>query len=155
MSRPSVYLAGPITGLTFDGASDWRDKAKHKLDLLGIDAFSPMRAKSYLRGVGTLAAAGQNYQGLSPLSENKGITTRDRMDCMGRDLIIANFAGCERVSVGTCIEFGWADAARKPVILVMEDEGNCHEHGMILEIAGYRVKTLDEAIELARCILLP
>jgi nucleoside 2-deoxyribosyltransferase len=114
-----------------------------------------MRAKSYLKNVGELAAAGQNYQGMSPLSENKGITTRDRMDCMGRDIIIANFAGAKQVSIGTCIEFGWADAARKPVILVMEDEGNMHEHGMILEIAGYRVKTLDEAIELCRCILLP
>lgn len=155
MSRPSVYLAGPITGLTYDGASDWREYAQGKLDALGIDAFSPMRAKQYLRHVGELAAAGQNFQGMSPLSENKGITTRDRIDCMGRDLIIVNFSGAKRVSIGTCIEFGWADAARKPVILIMEDEGNLHEHGMILEIAGYRVKTLDEAIELARCILLP
>ena len=152
MSKPSVYLAGPITGLTYDGAADWREYAKTKLALLGIDAFSPMRAKQYLRNLPQLPAV---VQGDNPLSTNKGITTRDRMDCMSRDLIIANFKGANRASIGTCVEFGWADAARRPVIIVMEDEGNVHEHGMLLEIAGYRVKTLDEAIELARCILLP
>jgi nucleoside 2-deoxyribosyltransferase len=155
MSKPTVYLAGPITGLTYDGASDWRDYAKKRFDALGIEAFSPMRAKHYLKDVGVLQGSGQNYKGLSPLSENKGITTRDRMDCTRRDLVLANLLGAKKVSAGTCIEFGWADAARRPVVLVMEKEGNPHEHGMVLEIGGYRVEDLDQAIDLTASILLP
>ena len=44
-----VYLAGPITGLTFDGCTDWREYAKKSLAEAGIDGLSPMRAKDYLK----------------------------------------------------------------------------------------------------------
>lgn len=157
MSRPSVYLAGPITGLTYDEGQDWREYAKAWLDDEGIDGFSPLRAKQYLRAIGVLDSAGTKdsaYLGLNAMSEPKGITARDRFDCMGRDLVLVNFIGAEKVSVGTCIELGWADAARVPIVVAMEEE-NVHRHAMVNEVSGFIVDSLDEALAVAKAVLLP
>lgn len=157
MSKPSVYLAGPITGLTYDGGQDWREHAKDVLGWSGIDAFSPLRAKQYLREIGVLDSAGtadSKYLGLNAMSEPKGITTRDRFDCTGRDLVLVNFLGAERISVGTCIELGWADGARVPIVCAMEED-NIHRHAMVNEVAGFIVPTLEEALDVCIAVLLP
>jgi predicted small integral membrane protein len=49
-TAPTVYLAGPIAGLSYKGATDWRDQAIASLAEAGIRGLSPMRAKEYLRG---------------------------------------------------------------------------------------------------------
>lgn len=155
--RPSVYLAGPITGLTYDDGQDWREYAKDVLDWAGIDAFSPLRAKAHLRSLGVLDNAGtpdSKYLGLNALSEPQGITTRDRFDCIGRDLVLVNFIGAERVSVGTCIELGWADAARVPLVVAMEED-NVHRHAMVNSVAGFIVPTLEDALTVCKAVLLP
>lgn len=157
MGRPSVYLAGPITGLTYDSASDWRSDAIHEFKLVGIAAFSPLRAKNYLRAFGELDSAGTpegKYIGVNPLSDPKGIMGRDRFDVRTRDMVLVNFLGAERVSVGSCIEIGWADAWRKPVVAVMEED-NVHRHAMVNEACNFIVPTLEEAIEIVKVVLLP
>lgn len=156
-SRPSVYLAGPITGLTYDDGQDWREYARDWLDAEDINAFSPLRAKQHLRALGVLDNAGQPtsaYLGLNALSEPSGITTRDRFDCTGRDMVLVNFAGAKAVSIGTCIELGWADAARRPIVAVMEED-NIHRHAMVNEVCGFIVNTLDEALTVCKAVLLP
>lgn len=155
--RPSVYLAGPITGLTYDDGQDWRHYAKAWLEAEGIDGFSPLRAKTHLRALGVLDNAGtpdSAYIGLNALSEPQGITARDRFDCMGRDLVLVNFIGAERVSVGTCIELGWADAARVPLVVAMEAD-NIHRHAMVNTVSGFIVDSLDEALAVSKAVLLP
>ena len=42
MLRNSVYLAGPITGLTYEECVGWRERAKEELAKAGITAYSPM-----------------------------------------------------------------------------------------------------------------
>jgi hypothetical protein len=64
-----------------------------------------------------------------------------------------NFLGATRVSIGTAIEFGWADSRKTPIICVMEPEGNPHDHPMIREAIGFRVATLKEALNVAIAIL--
>lgn len=154
---PTVYLAGPITGLTYDDGNEWREVVQNDLAAAGIAAFSPLRAKNFLREIGVLDSAGtpdSAYIGLNPLSEPKGITTRDRRDCMGCDLVLMNLLGAERISVGTMIEAGWADAARKPVVVAMEED-NIHRHAMLNEVAGFIVPTLEEAVAVVKAVLLP
>ena len=153
----TVYLAGPITGLTYDEGSDWRVKIAAELAAVGIEAFSPLRAKKYLREYGKLDAggsAGCSYLNASTLSNPAGITTRDRFDCTGRDMVLANLVGAERVSIGTMIELGWADATRTPIVLAMEP-GNVHAHAMVETVAGFVVPTLEEAVEVVKAVLLP
>lgn len=153
----SVYLAGPITGLTYDDGADWRVSVAADLLNSGIEAFSPLRAKDYLRRFGVLDAGGSDgssYVGVNVLSNPQGITTRDRFDTTGRDVVLANLIGAERVSIGTMIELGWADASRTPIVLAMEP-GNIHAHAMVEAVAGFTVPTLEEAVAVVKAILTP
>ena len=73
---------------------------------------------------------------------------------MRSNLVFVNFLGADKVSIGTAIELGWADAFRKPVVIVMEED-NIHRHAMIDQIPGYIVTTLDDGIDIVRRVLLP
>jgi nucleoside 2-deoxyribosyltransferase len=76
------------------------------------------------------------------------------MDVMRCDMILVNFLGASKVSIGSVMEIGWADAWRKPIIVVMEKD-NVHSHAMIREVAGYIVSNLDEAIKIVIAVLSP
>jgi nucleoside 2-deoxyribosyltransferase len=149
--KPKVYLAGPITGLDYNGATDWRVSAREDLKDFGIEGVSPMRAKEYLLQETRLLSHYDDHA----LSSQKAITVRDRNDVIHCHGMIANLLEAERVSIGTCIEYGWADAFRKPIVTVMElHQGNFHDHAMIRELSGSIVPTLEEAIHvMARWLL--
>lgn len=148
-----VYLAGPITGLTFAGCTDWRQYAIDKLrPIVGL---SPMRGKEYLAAEKSLAALGYNDR---PMSCSRGIMTRDRFDATRCDVLLVNLLGAKTVSIGTVLEIAWADLSRIPIVCAMEPSTpglqNPHDHAMISEAIGFRVPTLDEAIHITRAILL-
>ncbi|HOW37212.1 MAG TPA: nucleoside 2-deoxyribosyltransferase [Candidatus Pacearchaeota archaeon] len=145
----SVYLAGPITGLSYNGCTDWRKYAIAELRKWGIAGISPLRAKEYLASETNVADKYDNFV----LSTQKGITTRDRFDVNSCDVMLANLLGAQKVSIGTMIEYGWADAARKPIITIMEKEGNIHDHSMLREITGYKAESLEEGLFVAKAML--
>lgn len=146
-----VYLAGPISGLTYTQAAlGWREQIKELLP--EFDLFSPMRAKGFLADAGALSGS---YDEI-PMGSMNGILGRDRNDVFTCDLMIANFLEDDgNMSLGTAMEFGWADAWRKPVILVAA-EGNPHrEHPMLRGASVYVVDNLADAAYLAKHLLLP
>lgn len=148
-----VYLAGPITGLSYDEARHgWREEFKLLLPA-HIRCVSPMRAKEFLRNETALIGDSKMYPG-HLLAMPKGIVTRDRNDIRTCDAVVAFFLGAKNISIGTCIEFGWADAYRKPVVLIMEP-GNVHDHAMITEIAGYITPSITEAAHVITHLLTP
>lgn len=144
-----AYLAGPISGTSYDGCTDWRDYATKILSYLNIQGLSPMRGKDYLSDEKQI---GDSYEE-HVLSCSRGIMTRDFFDCKRADILIVNFLGAERASLGTAMEIAWAYQNNTPVIAVMEETGNIHDHAMIREAIGYRVTTLDRAIEVADIVL--
>lgn len=143
-----VYLAGPITGQSYGSATDWRAHAKSYLATYDIQTISPLRHKPYLSEEQLIKDSYENY----PLSSRKGTTTRDRFDAMRADVLLANVLGAEKVSIGTVMEIAWADSKRIPIILVMDDK-NIHDHGMLRECAGFIVGTLPDGLDIARAIL--
>lgn len=156
-----VYLAGPITGLSYGDSVDWREKAKSVLAEAGIVGLNPMRGKDYLEHE---ESVGDTYNGVSfdhhpighlagIISGDRGITTRDRWDCHRCDLVLVNFLGAKKVSIGTVMEIAWADSSRIPAIVVMEKEGNPHDHSMIRECIGFRVETLEDGLHIAKAML--
>lgn len=155
MSRQfQVYLAGAITGLTYDGAEDWRAYAKSELKKFDIRGLSPLRAKDYLRQVnGTISGTGEEYAHLGPLSLPRGVMTRDRYDATRCDVLLVNLLGATKVSIGTVMEIAWADAKRIPIVVAMEPSGNPHEHMMIAEAIGFRVPALDDALHIIKAII--
>lgn len=147
----TVYLAGPITGLTYGDSTDWRDGAIEFLSLYGVKGLSPMRGKDYL-DTGRELTILDSYPE-HPMSTEDAITTRDRMDATTCDMLLINLLGAERVSIGTMIEIGWADSNQIPIILVIEDEGNLHDHAMVRSCAGFRVNSLEAGLEIAALAL--
>lgn len=153
---PTVYLAGPIAGCSYDGATGWRDYAITALARAGIKGLSPMRAKEYLAAVESdvgFSATCEEYGHLSPLSGPRGIMTRDRFDATRCNILFVNLLGATKVSVGTVMEIAWADLRRTPIVVAIEPEGNPHEHAMIGEAIGFRCATLAEALHVTRSIL--
>lgn len=147
-----VYLAGQISGLSYGGATDWREWATAELAKVGVEGLNPMRAKKYLSAMEDLDANCREYGAINPLSSPKGILMRDRWDATRCDILLANLLGADRVSIGTVMEIAWADLSRTPIILVAED-GDHHDHAMINEACGIKVPTLEQAIEICKAFL--
>jgi nucleoside 2-deoxyribosyltransferase len=178
----TIYLAGPITGCDYNSARyGWR---KDFADILfqiqfervganpWLHCFSPMREKEFLEKDQCISGTA-DYESLHGFGTPHGILTRDHNDVRNCDAMIACFLGAKRVSVGTCVEFGFAHAYRKPLIMVMEDarsiavephpiDGpgstiikNPHDHVFLRACAGYVVPTLKHAAEIAYSLLTP
>ncbi len=148
MKSHTIYLAGPISGCSYGECTDWREAFK-TLVPRSVQCLSPMRGKDYLAGQKLIEGSYPAHV----LSCSRGIMTRDFFDCTRADVIVVNLADAPRVSIGTVMEIAWGFQTRTPVIVVMEKEGNVHEHPMIAEAIGFRVETLEQAAHVAKVIL--
>lgn len=153
--KRTVYLCGPITGLTYgDARHSWR---KHFPSLLPEHIFclSPMRGAELMHKNQVLMPKAE-YDSQHIIENPRGILTRDENDIRTCDLMVANFLGAPKPSIGSICEFGMARVLRKPVVLVMEKDGsNVHTHGFITEIACYWVDSLEDAAEVTTTLLTP
>ncbi len=159
-----VYLAGPITGLTFGGATEWREAFVDRLYDMGHIGVSPMRGKDYLREVykdevlskapitgfdtaehAKLATLQLSYEQF-PMSSAQGIVGRDRFDVAQCEVTLANFLGATAISIGTCMEVQRAADKERFVLLVMEPEGNPNDHPFVRRQASCVVEDLDTAL---------
>ena len=158
---PTVYLAGPISGLLAEDAENWRDAASDWLWAHNIMVFSPMRHKEYLRGRGILNGT---YE--EPLATLAGIVARDlKHDVPKCDAILANLLGATEVSIGTIIEIALGYYIGKPIIIVIEpgrwsglgpERSNPMDHDILtMGLGAICVLTLESALETVSGILLP
>ena len=105
----TVYLCGPITGVTRD--YDWRYEATQYLTNHGIRTLNPLRGKT----PEYISNDGLSYKGQLASPE---IADRDRMDIDEADVILAHFPyDPPRQSIGSLMEMGMAHAKGKPVVL--------------------------------------
>jgi nucleoside 2-deoxyribosyltransferase len=149
ISMRSVYLAGPIAGLTYDEAEGWRRDVTGVLHPY-IDAFSPLRDKSDMFGDVVITAGCY----APTIVSDKGIVTRDHYDVQNCDAVFCNLLGAKTVSIGTMMEIAWCHAYRKPLILIMEDQGNLHDHPFVRAVAGYRTASILHGVALTKTLLL-
>ena len=152
-----VYLAGPITGLSYEGCTDWRQTAIDHLKQFGIQGLSPLRGKDYLKSVVNIEDNYDTHENdlAQVLSGQRGIYARDRFDCHRADAVLVNMLGAKRVSIGTVMEIAWAAQNNTPVVLIMEKEGNIHEHSMLREACPFRVDNLEDALYVLTSLLAP
>lgn len=151
MNQPLVYLAGPISGLTYADSTTWRGYAREYLAGYGVLALSPMRGKQHLADAGVLHS-GEYPE--SVLSTARGITARDRYDVCRSDVLLVNLLGAtERVSIGTVMEIAWADLSRIPIVMAIEEADNPHIHAMVNEVVPFKVPSIFEALGVVRDVL--
>jgi hypothetical protein len=143
MPKKALFLAGPLTGISYKDALDWRKYVESKLPV-DVIAFSALRGKTYVTTERVLKDAYPEHL----LSTPQGTTTRDRYDVSRCDALFVNFLNTNRVSIGTIMEIAWADSRRIPIICAME-EGNIHDHVFVRQVAAFITSDLDEAIRTA------
>lgn len=169
ISRPRVYVAGPIAGQTYEGATGWRDYVQSLLP--GCEILTPMRGKEYLEQLPSmpltsteLVSQGQGRI-VNPklllttlqesISSERGIIKRDTWDVQQCDLVLANFLPGDKVgkvSIGTACEVYLAGYLRTPVVSVLTRTG-IHDHPFITGSSWVVVDTLEEGFHAARIAL--
>ncbi len=148
-----VYLIGPITGLDYNGAQDWRDGVKAELEATGTyHCITPMRGKDHLKQFeGALTAC--IPEGASrPGCNDHDILKRDCYDVHRSDVLFCNLLGAKTVSLGSMWEMAWAYRAQNYSICVMEP-GNVHEHIFTNEGCSIRFYTVEEAVAWVKDVL--
>ena len=146
MSKPLIYLAGPITGCSYLGATDWRKKFP-KLVGDSVVFLNPMRGKAYLSGIPSLKA---DYEDL--LAGQRGIWCRDHYDVYRCNCVVANLLNTKTVSIGTMFELAWASELRIPVVVIIKSDDTIHNHPFVREATNFEVSSLDAAAEIVRLI---
>lgn len=148
-----VYLAGPIEGLHYSEATDWREYTAASLWQANLGSIDPMRGKSFLAGK---MLHHENYAH-DINCDTWSITQRDRFDVMRSDALLAYLGHWQPgASAGTLIELGWADAARIPIVVCTgENEHGVKlgQHPMVRGVAGWIVPSLGEAIDVLWMLL--
>jgi len=140
-----VYLAGPITGTTYDECTDWRDEVCRQFDdsNCGLKGITPMRGKSFLKKEKSIKDA---YDDNSHCDKH-AIFLRDKFDCLRSDIVLANFLGAKNVSIGSMFEVAWAHQTGKFIVVVMEEKDNPHIHAFVRESAAEIFHDIDEAVD--------
>lgn len=148
--KPKLYLFGPITGLTYEGCSSWRDYVLSKLpEYACID---PLRGCNIVDPkVPMLATYQGNNWKKKTLASSRAIMAQSRWDVQRADLLLGTLQGSTKVSIGSCFELAWASDACVPVICAMDLE--YYDHPMIKESVTHPVDSLEQCIEIARALL--
>ena len=146
--KPIIYLAGPIQGESYTKATQWREDINSLLNERVI-CLDPMRSKQFLAGEDSL----ENVYEHDSLTTKKAIISRDFLDVRRSDLILVNFLNAKRVSIGTMAEIGAAYALNIPILLVMEEKGNIHDHPFVTETASFRISNIQDAPNIISKIL--
>jgi len=156
MSR-KIYLAGPVTGISYQEAYAWRHLVSVKIEIYNqrkstihhLETINPIFGQESLVGENNIKAFYDN----DPLATQQALLQRSYFNVSRADVVLANVVNAKRLSVGTIMEIGWAYALRKPVILVMEDDLNPHNSPLITQSAFAIVSYLDDAVTVAISLL--
>ena len=158
--KPTVYVAGPIAGCTWEETVEWRDHIVAKLPECHI--ITPMRGKDFLHAMSEMPLTSKHVGDLAMsnveevISSQHAIVVRDHWDVSRCDVLFVNLLPSNttgKPSIGTCFELAWAWKYQKPAIVVMDDDGNPNDHPFIREAAYAVVPTQSRAIALTRLLL--
>ncbi len=140
-----VYLAGPIRGKSYEGATSWRDdfarclfEAKNQLVLKQVSfvLMDPMRSKEHMKGMACIGNGEFKTDGL--FVSQQAIATRDEADIALADIVVFNLLDDETISIGTCMEMGLAKGLGK-IGIVVRTQNSRYDHPLV---NGWNAMTL-------------
>lgn len=138
----TVYLAGPISGNSYDDVSSYFTDTTSVLVDLGYAVLHPMLGKEVLRTEIKLKASGYG----NPESTNHAILERDKWMVSQSDIVLCNLMmGKDMVSIGSVMELAWACMMNKLTIVVMQKD-NIHQHAFVIEAADIIYEDINDAI---------
>ena len=147
MLKPKVYLAGPMAGLTIDEADKWRRELEVEQGHV-FEFINPCRNKEQLREHGAMTQFGYDD---AFMCSDQAVFARDTHDVHNADALLINFAGAQRISVGTVFEMGVAWERRIPIVSVIEP-GNPYDHIFTRQASSVYVEDLTEGVMVLRSL---
>lgn len=114
----TVYLAGPISGLTYEESSGWRNNASFWLNKIGVKTLNPL-LPSDINFVNDETGKFCDGKGLAE-EISSSFFNRDILWVHQSDVVLADFTLIPEngVSGGTIYELGYAGALGKVCIVV-------------------------------------
>jgi len=143
MLKP-LYLAGPISGLTYEDAVADRHswEAKQEFKLVGFQGISPLEGYEELAGQGTLPVM---FEEIIEGSAEQAVHADLRM-IDASVAVFANFTRESGPSLGTAAELGYAFAQGKPIVTLMPDDSVANQHPFVLYLSSHVETTWNEAM---------
>ena len=136
-----VYLARPITGLSYDAIMASLEFVESVLHAAGYQTLCPLRGKTYLRSEREFRASDYRH----PVSTNHAIVERDSWMVARADIVFMDLSDARAISIGCMMELAWGHWLRKHTIVVLPP-GNVHRHAFVLEAADVVFATQAEAL---------
>jgi len=126
--KPTVYLAGPITGETVSSANDWRQDMTERLARHGIIGISPLRAQP---------VHGERYDMHYPdpcFGMPKTIVAKNYLDVSRCDFVLAHFPEPEEVAeLDTILDrMGNLASVVEQIVGPLDDDGK----GIVADVAA-------------------
>lgn len=145
MKKSTVYLAGPVSGLTELKANDWRWKMIERLEPFDIIGVSPLRCEM-------LSPGNEKYgtESSEPcFGTYRAISSKNYFDIRNCDMVLAYFPEPETTtlgaSLGTIVEISRKCAMHgKESVIVVSPK---FRHPLVDACAGWWLSTLDEAFD--------
>ena len=160
MVKPTVYVAGPIAGCSWEETVEWRRRIEGELPECHI--LTPMRGKEFLATLSEMPLTSAQVDPKTEMTETEEVVSsqhpivvRDHWDVSRCDLLFVNLLPSlttGKASIGTCFELAWAWKYQKPAVVVMND-GNPNDHPFVREAAYAVVPTTARAIIITRTLL--
>lgn len=148
----TVYLAGPMSGLSMVQARAWRADFAEMMPA-HIICSSPVREVQFLGGDHTFEHHPDKHPDDSARVRPDGMLIQDLNDVRTADAVVCNFLTSVNVSIGSVGECFVAKENNVPVILVTS-KLNVHFHFM-LNGCGVLTYSLEEAAEYTISLLTP
>jgi len=135
MAKPTIYLAGGISHLSYEAATGWR---RDLIEQAGDRAIilDPMRGKEVLKGVEAIAVA-------TPEFSHDEIFGRDIADIESSDYMIVNWDSVN--SIGTPMEVGFAYA--NGVMVVSYCATSLKSHPFLIGMSQVILDDLSDCLE--------
>lgn len=152
--KPTIYLAGPMTGLTWRQALAWRKECEAELSSRWR-LINPVRAQvdeddmddeipNITQGDATL---------LDLWMTATAITTQDEFYIDQSDWMLCHFLGAQKASIGTIWEMGYGWHAGKKIVSVL-DPGSVHDHPFVRRRSHVFTPSLSDTIAFFKAIAL-
>lgn len=150
--KPSIYLAGPMSGLSWRESLEWRWLVEDKLHSQWR-IINPVRQQ---RGQDLDVPIEVQQQGQNDLllqHTATGVTAQDEFYIDQSDWLLCYFLNAPKVSIGTVWEMGYAWGTGKKILTVLE-KGSQHDHPFVRRRSHIFTPNLDEAIEFFQAIAI-
>lgn len=144
--KPTLYLAGPMSGLTWRQALEWRKQAT---DILHTHwrIINPVRHQVSVEQLDEIIPCGVQDDSHTALHLcATGLCAQDEFYIDQSDWLLCNYLDAVRPSFGTVWEQGYAWGRNKHILSVIEP-GSLHDHPFVRRRSHVFTPNLDDAIQ--------